>query len=196
MYTLVWNLSHGSHVLLIYEPWGLRDQCLNWKRRQLNFQNKLKTVGLFTLRSIQASNHVVAPPFLPHPKSTMHHQFIQHFWLNPDCARGISILIAYICIVIVALSSLSEQWHHSQSSNVGAFGARGLRCPCFLDQSCHCCCASHAFVCTGSQSKHLHCKFLQRCTKVLLQAQLPAILLQFQPRQSWYGKALNFHIAF
>ena len=101
-----------------------------------------KTLSIFTLWSIQTSKHIIAPPSLPHPKTTVHHpSAVQHSsWLNPDGARSKSIPC---CLHLHCHDSCSVHiilpWT-PQSSVVGAFSIWGLRCRCFLDQSCPCCC--------------------------------------------------------
>jgi hypothetical protein len=80
----------------------------------LNSKHALNSEYIHSLRFIQASNHIVAPPSIPRPKFTMHHQSaMQHpFWLNPDGIRSKAIRVACICIVMtVAVSSLSKQGH-------------------------------------------------------------------------------------
>ena len=105
-------------------------------------QNMPKTLRVFTLWSIQASNHIVAPPSLPHPKSAMHHpSAVQHsFWLNPDGARSKSIPSRLHLHCHDSSTFIIFQPWTPQSSGVGAFSIWGLRCCCFLYQLCCCCC--------------------------------------------------------
>ena len=78
--------THSLHHKFCWfiSPCGLLDQCLTHMLRHLNSKcGCLRTLSIFTLWSSQASNQIVAPTFLPHPKSTMlHTQTIQHFWLT------------------------------------------------------------------------------------------------------------------
>ena len=150
-----------------------------------------KTLSIFTLWSIQTSSHIVAPPSLPHPKTTMHHpSAVQHsFWLNPDGARSKSIPC---CLHLHCYDSCSVHiilpWT-PQSSVVGAFSIWGLRCRCFLDQSCPCCCCvcytcifviwTSPSICTLNS-----CRDVQRSYK----HNLWQFLLRVRTGPSWYSK--------
>ena len=110
---------------------------------------------------------MVAPPSLPHPKSTMHRPSAvqQSFWLNPDGARSkwipcfLHLHCNDSCNVIVI-----QPWT-PQSSGIGAFSIWGLRCCCILDQlycCCYCVCSTCIFVIWTSPSiRNLNC-----CTDV------------------------------
>lgn len=88
------------------------------------------------------------------------------------------------CIVLIIRTTTP------QSSNVGAFGIRGLRCRCFLDQSCHCCCATRTFL--WFETSPSIC-IMNSCRNVLrsYEHNPRRFLLQFQPGRSWYGKTSN-----
>ena len=110
-YILIFHTSHASHVLLIYITMWIEWLMFKFNTTIiLNSKQVLKIwvhsshTGPFKLETILLLHLFSAP----HPKSTMHHQSIQHsFWLNPpDGARSKVILVACICIVLtVAVSS-------------------------------------------------------------------------------------------
>jgi hypothetical protein len=157
-------------------------------------ENMPKTLSIFTLWSIQALNHIVNPPSLPHPKSTMHHpSAVQHlFCPNHDGARSKSIPYCLFLHCHDSCSVIIIQPSTPQSMGVGAFSIWGLRCCCFLDKVCFCCCCvcyTHIFVIWTSPSIRTlnSCGDVQRSYK----HNLWQFLLQVQTGQSWYSKFFN-----
>lgn len=126
----------------------------------------------------------------------LHPKQFNTFWLNPDGAWLESILIVWLHLHCndrdnVVINRTTTR----QSSNVGAFGIRGLRCRRFLDQSCHCWCVV----------LHVHwVRFLFETSPGEFALWIPVEMysgtptstisggfFQFQTRWSWNSKSLN-----
>ena len=152
-------------------------------------------MSTFTHWSIQAWHRIVTPPFLcPDPKSTMHHQSMQHYFLinSPWWCQSKSILVAYICFVMTnAVSSLYKQGHlNPQMLVFSAF--EDCRVVAFLiNRVVASMCVTHTILWFETSPS---IRILNFCRDVLrsYEHNLRRFLLQFQPRWSWYGQPFNY----
>jgi hypothetical protein len=147
-----------------------------------------KTLSIFTIWSIQASNHIITPPSLPHQKSAMHHPLtvLHSFWLNPDGARSKSIP----CCLTVAVSSLSSHGHHhSRLLVLSAFEDCGV--VVFLISCVLVAVVCYTYIIMIWTSTSIHT--LNSCRDVLrsYEHNLCQFVFQVQTGQSWYSKFLN-----